>query len=69
MKKIHTAVGKVTIPSLTPSGIQHIQQVVGYFLYYARAIDNTIRPPLNDIGSQQSKPTQATNHDANILMN
>ena len=56
-KSIHIAPEEDTSPVLSPIGIQHIQRVVGSFLYYARAIDNTIHPALNDIGSQQSKPT------------
>ena len=51
-KKIHNAPAEDTSPLLSPVGIKHIQQVVGSFLYYARAIDNTIHPALNDIGSQ-----------------
>ena len=45
-----------------------MQQVVGSFLYHARAIDNAIYSTLNDIGSQQAKPTNNINNDANILM-
>ena len=37
-----------------------IQQKVGTFLYYARALDDTILTTLNSIGTMQSKPTQAT---------
>ena len=67
-KSIHTAPEEDTSPVLSPLGIRHIQRVVGSFLYYARAIDNTIHPALNDIGSQQSKPTQTTTNDTNMLM-
>ena len=67
-KSIHTAPEEDTSPVLPPLGIRHIQRVVGSFLYYARAIDNTIHPALNDIGSQQSKPTQTTTNDTNMLM-
>ena len=56
-------------PLLTPEGIRHIQQVVGSFLCYIRAIYNTIYPALNDIGIQKSKPTQRTSDDAKILVN
>ena len=37
-----------------------IQQIVGIFLYYARAIDDTILVALNSISTIQSKPTQDT---------
>ena len=67
-KQIQNATVEDTTPLLTPLGIKHIQQVVGSFLYYARAIDNTIHPALNTIGSQQAKPTETTNNDANALM-
>ena len=56
-KRIHTAPEEDTPPLLSPIDVQYVQRVVGSFLYYARAIDNTIHPALNDIGSQQSKPT------------
>ena len=40
--------------------ITHIERVVGKFLYYARAIDNTMLHALNDIASSKSKGTQTT---------
>ena len=40
--------------------IKHIEQVVGKFLYYARAIDNTMLHALNNIASSKSKGTQTT---------
>ena len=51
-----------TAPDTSPplSSPTYIQQVVGSLLYYARALDNTILPALNDISTQQSKPTQNT---------
>lgn len=49
---------------------KRVQRVVGIFLYYERAIDNTILPTLNEIFSSQSKPTKNTNKNTNkkILM-
>ena len=49
-----------TAPDLSPPlpSPTYIQQVVGSLLYYARALDNTILPALNDISTQQSKPTE-----------
>jgi hypothetical protein len=67
-KSIHTAPEEDTSPLLSPIGVQYIQRVVGSFLYYVRAIDNTIHLALNGIGSQQSKPTQNTNDDVDMLM-
>ena len=51
-EKIHTTAEQDITPLLTPAGTRRIQQIVGSFLYYARAIDNTIYPALNDIESQ-----------------
>ena len=45
---------------LDEKGKKYVQQVVGCLLFYARAIDSTILPALNTIGSEQSKPTQNT---------
>ena len=36
------------------------QQIVGTFLYYARAVDSTMLPALSAIASQQSAPTEQT---------
>ena len=66
-KKIQNAqIGNTT--SLLPElEIRHIQRVVGSFLCYARAVDNTIHPALNSLDSNQAAPTQQTNNDANML--
>ena len=45
---------------LDAKGIKHVQRVVGSFLYYARAIDNTIITALNEIASMQAQPMQKT---------
>ena len=47
-------------PLLNPIQTKHIQSVVGSFLYYARAVDPTMLPALNEIGAQQSALTQKT---------
>ena len=52
----------------TKAEITRIQAVVGTFLYYARAIDCTILPALNQLSTQQSKPTLQTNDDATMLL-
>ena len=49
-----------TTPVLNTNDTKRVQQVVGTFLYYARAIDNTMLPALNDIAAQQSAPTETT---------
>ena len=45
---------------LDDSKIRYIQRVIGKFLYYARAIDDTVLHALNDIASALSKGTLAT---------
>ena len=50
-------------PFLSPSGKTRVQQIVGTFLFYARAIDNTMLPALNALSASQSKPTASTNKD------
>jgi hypothetical protein len=47
-------------PILSKTDTKFVQSVVGTFLYYARAIDSTMLPALNEISSQQSKPTKTT---------
>ena len=39
---------------------KYIQQVLGTFLYYARAIDPTMLVALSVIASEQASPTQST---------
>ena len=53
---IHEDPGKL----LGESNKKYIQQVLGSFLYYAQAIDMTILLALNNIATQQSKPTEST---------
>lgn len=48
--------------------ITRIQSIVGTFLYYARAIESPLLPALNEIGTQQSKPTKSTNNAANTIL-
>ena len=47
-------------PLLPEERIKFIQKVVGVFLYYAIAIDNTVLVSLSDIGSEQSRATFKT---------
>ena len=48
------------ILSLSKELIHYVQSVVGYLLYYARAIDDTMLPELNDISREQSNPSTKT---------
>ena len=47
-------------PAVGDEKKKYIQQVIGSFLYYARAVDMTILQALNEIAAQQSKPTEKT---------
>ena len=53
---------------LTIFGKKRVQSVGGSFLYYARAIDNTILPALNKISFMQAKPTENTNKKIQMLL-
>jgi hypothetical protein len=55
-------------PSLNPTETKRIQAIVGSLLYYARAVDPTMLPALNEIGTQQSAPTESTKAKANMLL-
>ena len=46
--------------ALDKNGKLRVQQVVGSFLYYARAVDMTILHTLNSIAADSSKPTERT---------
>ena len=56
-------------PVLPPKEITRIQQIVGTLLYYARAIDSTMRVALGAIASAQTKGTQATAIAVTQLLN
>ena len=45
---------------LDKKGTKYIQSGVGSILYYARAVDPTMLPSLNKIGTTQAKPTKLT---------
>jgi hypothetical protein len=49
------------LPSLTPAQLLRLQEVVGVFLYYSRAVDPLMITAINKIGSSQS------NADISIL--
>ena len=53
---------------LPPEKITRIQQIVGSFLHYGRAIDITILKAINMLATQQAKPTVTTeNHMKQFL--
>jgi hypothetical protein len=47
-------------PLLDAAGKKRVLQIVGSFLYYARAVDPTVLMALSEISSQQSAPTENT---------
>ena len=53
---------------LPPSDKKYVQSVVGALLYYARTIDNTLLPALNDIAMTQAQPTQKTKEKCKRLL-
>ena len=56
-------------PTLDKTGTTRIQAIVGSLLYYARAIEHTLLPALNEIAAEQAKPTMNTvNKVDNLLM-
>lgn len=56
-------------PLTTKKDVQRVQSIVGSLLYYARAIDNTLLPALNEIAAYQSKPTQNIKKKCDRLLN
>ena len=55
--------------ALDKNKIARIQMIVGIFLYYVLAIDNTILSALGDIASEQSKATENIGEKATQLLN
>ena len=49
-----------TSPSLSAADKKRLEQIIGSFLYYARALDLTMLKALNSLASKQSKPTENT---------
>ena len=45
---------------MTTTEKHYLQQICGKFLYYARAVDDTMLHALNDLASRQSNGTQNT---------
>ena len=49
-------------------GCKRVQSVFGNFVYYARAVDPTILPAINEITMVQSNPTESTNNKIKMLL-
>ena len=50
------------------AGIKRLQEIVGVYLYYARAIDYTMLPAVTAIASEQARPTQQVMDAADRLI-
>ena len=55
-----TAINEDTSPFASKKDTTWVQSVVGSCLYYARAIDGSILPALNEISTTQAQPTMNT---------
>ena len=62
-KKSDKIIHEPDSPFLDKKDKKFIQQVVGSFLYYARAVDMTILTALNAIASEQAAPTERAGQD------
>ena len=59
-KKSDEIVQEKDSPPVSKADEKYIRQVVGSFLYYARAVDLTILAALSDIAAEQAQPTERT---------
>jgi hypothetical protein len=55
-------------PKLDATKTKYVQSCVGSMLYYARAVDSTMLPAINEISGQQSAPTVNTMKACRMLM-
>jgi hypothetical protein len=53
---------------LDATGTKRIQSVNGTFMYYGQAVDPCILVALNEISTEQAKPTTATRNKTDMLM-
>ena len=66
-QRIQYAKSPDTEPVLNKTETTYIQSVTGDFLYYARAVDPTMLPALNDIAASQAHPTKDTLSKVHML--
>ena len=67
-KKRQFATENDNLPILNKKGIKFVQSIVGSLLYYARAIDFTMLPALNEIAARQANPTSKTLDKCQMLL-
>ena len=58
--KVQHATQELSGATLSAHTILFVQQIVGVFLYYSRAFDNTMLVTVNDLSHQQSSATTST---------
>ena len=52
----------------TPQAIKHLQQIVGTFLFYSRAVDPTMLTAPSSIGTEKPQGTQTTKEKAHHFL-
>ena len=57
-----------TSPTISAEKVKRIQQIIGVFLYYARAVDESMLCALNKLASKQSHPTEDLETDVNRFL-
>jgi len=55
-------------PAVSAETKKRIEQIIGAFLFYGRAIDETLLTALNSVSSQQANPTELTNEAIEQLL-
>ena len=66
--KVQYTQPKLDLLTLDPYGTQQVQYIVVNLIYYSRAVGHTMLPSLNNIYTQQSKPTANTIKKCNHLL-
>jgi hypothetical protein len=61
----HSSMGP---PNSKKTGIHFVQSCVGSLLYYARAVDATMLPAINEISGSQASPTQKKKNACTMLL-
>lgn len=62
-KHVQYANDDLNLPKLDPQRTKFIQEVIGVFLYYSRAVDSTMFTTINKLATRQSYPTLSLYND------
>jgi hypothetical protein len=57
-----------TSPAISAEKVKRIQQIIGVFLYYARAVDESMLCALNKLASRQTHPSEELETDVNRFL-